>query len=131
MTRHRQLMSGMAVAAIGLTAAGAAVSTGSAHSGVEPVRCEIQASTRAGMTSLTGMVKADAVHTGIYRFDVKSSGRSGSSNISQSGEFEAGPGEDAEVGNVMLSSPGAIFDARLELEVRGKTIVCDKRFGAI
>jgi hypothetical protein len=119
---------GAALAAIGFAAgAGNAGATGEAETS-GPVRCEIQASSAAGMTTLQGVVHADTAVTGTYSFRVTGSGGGGSSNIQQGGMFAAGPEGPAELGQVMLSG-GSAYDARLEITADGTTLECSKRVG--
>ena len=66
---------------------------------------------------------------GSYPFKVKNAGGGGSANISQGGDFAIGAGEQATLGQVMLGSNGAVYDARLTVTVDGETIECAERVG--
>lgn len=115
-----------------LIAAGAAATTvgaGQAGSSGGPVRCEIQATTSGGMVTLQGVVRADKAVSGSYAFRVESAGGSGSSDISQGGDFSAKAGSPTTLGQVMLGSHGSVYDARLEVTAGGKTYRCDERVG--
>ncbi|WP_353646775.1 curli-like amyloid fiber formation chaperone CsgH [Mesorhizobium sp. WSM2239] len=114
---------------LGLGAAAIAAGAGQAGSESEPVRCEIRAETSGGMTTLEGVVRADKAVSGSYRFRVKSSGASGSSNIDQGGAFTAAPASPETLGSVMLGSRGARYDASLTVTVNGKKIECSDRVG--
>jgi hypothetical protein len=105
----------------GIATAGTGTPTGPA---IDPVRCEIRTDTSNGMTSLDGMVHADRVVSGSYRFRVKSTGASGKSDIDQGGDFTAGPGNPAVLGSIMLDGAAARYDASLTVTVDHETIEC-------
>jgi hypothetical protein len=124
----KAVAAGAALAAIGFAAgAGQAGSTGGAATS-GPVRCEIEATTAGGMTTLKGVVHADHAVSGTYSFLVTGSGGGGSSNIQQGGMFAASPDGPAALGEVMLGG-GSAYDARLEITADGTTLECTKRVG--
>jgi hypothetical protein len=115
---------------LGLGAAGFATADGQPEANAgssEPIRCEIVASAASGMTALEGVLHTDTPISGSYSFRVVSSGGGGSSNISQGGEFFAGPNEPATLGTVMLGNSGGSYKATLEVIANGKTIACTER----
>ncbi len=122
----------LSVGAIGaaLGAASPAATVDPADPGTHaPVRCVINAGTSGGMIALEGVVAADVAASGSYAFKVKNAGAGGSANISQGGDFAIGAGEQATLGQVMLGSNGAVYDARLTVTVDGETIECAERVG--
>jgi hypothetical protein len=114
---------------LGLGAAGFATADGQPSAGNEPLRCEIVASPANGMTALEGVLHTDIAISGSYSFRVVSFGGGGSSNISQGGEFSAGPNEPATLGTVVLGNSGGSYKATLEVIANGKTIACTERTG--
>lgn len=114
---------------LGAGAAAAAAGAGQAGSSGGPIRCEIQASSSGGMTTLQGVVHSDKAVKGTYTFRVASAGGSGSSDISQGGDFSAGPDRAATLGQVMLGGYGSIYDASLQVKAGGKTYSCKERVG--
>lgn len=93
-----------------------------------PVRCDIQVSGRGGGVTLEGVVYAKTAVEGSYRLRVTQSGGSGSSNINQGGDFNAGPGGAVSLGTVTLGGSGA-YVARLEVSWGGGHTVCSERVG--
>ena len=122
----------LAAAAVGFAALGAAAGGGGNATADAPmsgpVRCEIQATSAGGMTTLEGVVHADIAVAGTYSFRVSGGGNGGSSNISQGGPFSAAPGASMPLGQVMLSK-GA-YEAILSVSFDGETISCSERIGS-
>jgi hypothetical protein len=119
----------LAAAGIGLAALGAAagggdnVTAGASVSG--PLRCEIQATSAGGMTTLEGIVHADVAVAGTYSFHVSGGSNGNSSNISQGGPFSAAPGAPVPLGQVMLG--GGRYEASLAVTAGGTVVECAKR----
>jgi hypothetical protein len=113
---------------LGLGVAAATIGTGQAGSSAGPLRCEIEATRQGPMVSIAGLVHADAPLAGSYRFKVASAGGGGGSNISQGGNFSAGPGVPAMLGRVSLGG-NSIYDATLEVAADGLTVECEERVG--
>jgi hypothetical protein len=113
---------------LGLGVAAATIGTGQAGSSAGPLRCEIEATQQGPMVSLAGLVYADAPLAGSYSFEVESAGGGGGSNISQGGNFSAGPGEPAMLGRVSLGG-NSVYDATLEVTADGLTVECEERVG--
>ncbi len=113
---------------LGLGIAAAMIGTGQAGSSSGPLRCEIETVKQGAMVSLAGMVHADAPLGGSYRFKVASAGGGGGTNISQGGNFSAGPGAPATLGRVSLGG-NSIYDATLEVTADGVTVACEERVG--
>jgi hypothetical protein len=119
----------MAALALVLIPAGALATIATADQSVGPVHCEIRATPEGGMVSLQALAHADRNVGGTYSFHIESAGRSGGTNIEQGGAFSAAPGMPAMLGTVMLEARGAVYDARLEVTVDGKSIGCAERVG--
>jgi hypothetical protein len=113
---------------LGLGVAVATIGTGEAGSSAGPLRCEIEATEQGSMVSLAAVVHSDAPLGGSYRFKVESAGGGGGSNISQGGNFSAGPGAPAMLGRVSLGG-NSIYDATLEVTADGLIVECDERIG--
>lgn len=114
--------------ALGLGLAGFGLSAGQAESHDDPVRCEILTNTQNGMVAMQGVVHTDQAISGSYRLRISSASGGGSSNISQGGYFNAGPGDAVTLGQVMLGA-NAIYDASLEVNLNGATISCAETTG--
>ncbi|MFN3549787.1 MAG: curli-like amyloid fiber formation chaperone CsgH [Mesorhizobium sp.] len=112
-----------------LVGAGAFVATASSSS--DPARCEIVAEKHGAGVSLIGLYFAAKALDGEYTFRVRGSGRSGSTDIAQGGEFSAGPGQPVEVGQVTLGGSAASYQATLVIKAGGKTVRCEERIGRI
>lgn len=127
MTRNNIRIVGAAASIfIGLGAAGAAIGAGQASATDGPLTCEIQMSRSGGMIALESVAASDEAVAGSYSFTV----RGGGTDISQGGDFEAGPGETVTLGQVMLGANGS-YDARLEVEADGRSVSCEERVGSI
>jgi len=113
----------------GLATAGLAAGAGEAGSGNAIARCEIQATVSGAMTTLEGVVHADAAISGSYRFRVASEGRSGNSNVQQGGAFSAAANDTVTLGRIMLTGSRAIHEASLTVDANGTTISCEERVG--
>ena len=72
---------------------------------------------------------AVASPAGSYRLRVTKSGAAGSSDINQSGDFSAGPGEPGRLGTVTLGGDGGSYVARLTVTWDGGSIECTERIG--
>jgi CsgH protein len=114
---------------LGLGMAAIAIGAGQAGSTDGPVRCEIQTTSANGMIVLEGVVRADAGVSGSYQFRVVGGGHAGGSNISQGGDFTAGPGGAVTLGKVMLGGSGAVYDASLTVTSNGVTVECTEHVG--
>lgn len=68
--------------------------------------CDIQVSQHGDIVELEAVAFAPAPATGTYEMQISQGGPAGRSNISQGGEFEAGPGLDGSLGAVSLSVSG-------------------------
>lgn len=127
---QKSLIFAAAIAGLALAGGGAASTsegTGGAAADI-PMRCEIVAESTRGMMQLQGMVYADRAIDGRYRLTVTSASRSGSTNISQGGNFSASENNPARLGMVMLSL-NDVYDVELEVKANGHTFGCSDRFG--
>jgi hypothetical protein len=89
-----------------------------------PVRCELILDEARGSTTFQGRVTADRAVSGTYRLSITSRSAGGSAVIRQSGEFEAGPGAPALLGQTTLGGAPARHDADLELTIAGRRQSC-------
>jgi len=119
----------MAALALVLIPAGLLATMATASQSVGPVRCEIRVTPEGGMVSLEALAHADRNVIGTYSFHVRSAGRAGGTVIEQGGAFSAAPGRPATLGTVTLDAKSAIYDAKLEVTVDGKSVGCADRIG--
>lgn len=119
-----------AAVAIGVGIAAAGFGAVEAGANAAPLRCEIKATSSGAMITLAGVVHADRSIAGTYSFRVAGGGSAGRTDISQGGEFSAGPGQAETLGQVMLGGQGAVFNASLDVSAGGKTYHCKQRVGA-
>ena len=114
-----------------LAVAGCSAGASETMAAGDAVRCEIEVTAAGGAIGLGAIVQATQPVTGSYRFNVTGSGGGGSTNISQGGGFNAGPGDDARLGKLMLGNHGASYDVRLDVNVGGHDYQCSQRVGGI
>lgn len=119
----------MAALALVLIPAGALAAMATADQSLGPVRCEIRVTPEGDMVSLEALAHADRKVSGSYSFHVESAGRSGGTNIEKGGAFSAAPGKPATLGAITLDAKGAIYNAKLDVTVDGKSIGCAERVG--
>ena len=120
-------------AALGIGAAGTIHGSiervGAGPTASQPLRCEIQVQERGNSVALQGLVFAKTAIEGSYQLRVSKSGGGGSSDINQSGDFSAGPGEPSTLGTVSLGGDGGSYVARLTVTWDGGSIECTERVG--
>jgi hypothetical protein len=92
-----------------------------------PIRCEIQVKERGHGVALEGVVFATTAIDGSYQLRVSNAARGGSSDINQSGEFSAAPGEPSALGTVTLGGDGGSYVATLTVTWNGGSIECTER----
>ena len=97
-----------------------------AHASADDARCELRTSKRGGATVLEGVVIASKAVSGSYRISVAASGGSGSSDIDQSGSFQATPGQPVSLGVVQLGGSGG-YSANLTVKWGGGSTSCSGR----
>ena len=118
-------------AALGIGAAGAIHGSiervGAGPTASQPLRCEIQIQEHGTSVALEGVVFAKTAVEGSYQLRVTKSGTAGSSDINQSGDFSAGPGEPGRLGTVTLGGDGGSYVARLTVTWDGGSIECTER----
>ncbi|MCK7615826.1 curli-like amyloid fiber formation chaperone CsgH [Roseibium sediminicola] len=90
--------------------------------------CTIETRSSAGALMLTGIAKGTEGETGQYRLTLRGGDGRNSTNTSQGGAFQIGPGGEAQTGTVRLFNTG-VYDADLEISLAGKTHSCSKRIG--
>lgn len=125
MTSKLLIAAGLMVAAV---TTGCSAIAGDTQTANDPVRCEISAQNRGGMIQLSGLMHADQDIDGSYRFKVQSAGSGGNTNISQGGQFHAGPNGPTTLGMVMLSADTA-YNVVLEADANGERYECEERLG--
>jgi hypothetical protein len=118
----------LAVPLVPLAAAhGGAESRDDGKAGSPEVQCEIRATSLASGVKLEGVVVSSRPLAGRYDFQVRKTGRAGTSNSAQSGEFETRRGDEA-IGQVGLGlERGASFEAELVLRWDGGETSCAVR----
>lgn len=82
------------------------------------IHCSIDAEYQSGGVSLRGRVVSAIETNGHYRLEIRSHNRSGSSNVSQAGQFHAKPNEPVFVGVANLNT-GAGMRLVAHLTVQG------------
>lgn len=93
--------------------------------GTADVQCLIRTEPFSGGIQLEGVVTSKAPLSGTYHFDVRKTGRAGSSSSLQSGDFDVPPGEEV-IGQVGLGlERGASYDAKLMLRWVGGEASCE------
>jgi hypothetical protein len=95
----------------------------------QSIRCEIQVKEHGNAVALEGVVFAKNAVEGSYQLRVSKTGGGGSSDINQSGDFSAGPGEPSTLGTVTLGGDGGSYIARLTVTWDGGAIECTERVG--
>jgi hypothetical protein len=128
---RKPLLLTAAVLLAGLAVAGCSAGASETLPEGDTVRCEIDVTSSGGTIGLGAIVHADQAVTGSYRFNVSGSGSAGATNISQGGGFNAGPGDDARLGRMMLGNRGAVYDVRLDISVGGRDYHCADTIGGI
>ncbi|WP_062944018.1 curli-like amyloid fiber formation chaperone CsgH (plasmid) [Rhizobium leguminosarum] len=119
----------MTILALVLLPAGAVAAMTTANQSDGAQLCEIKATPGEGMVRLDALVHADKHVGGTYTFHVEKVGDSGSSTVSQSGDFDAVEGHAAILGSVSLDSKGAKYKATLDVVVGDKSFSCAKQIG--
>lgn len=114
-----------------LLAAGAAyqaTSDTNAHETQHDIACLIEASTSAGTTTLTGIVRGAPGESGQYRLSISGGDGRSSTRTSQGGAFSIAPNGEAQTGVVRLSS-GGVYEADMQISKGGETHTCSTRIG--
>jgi hypothetical protein len=122
----RRLMTILALALLPVGAV-AAMTTANRSDGAQ--LCEIKATPGAGTVRLDALVHADTHASGTYTFHVEKAGKSGSSAINQSGDFDAKAGEAAILSSVSLDAKGTEYKATLDVVTGNKSFSCAKQSG--
>jgi hypothetical protein len=94
-----------------------------------PIRCEIQVKHEGGGVQLEGVVFASDAIAGSYRMQVRKTSAGGSSNVSQGGDFSAGPDAPARVGLVTLGGDDGAYSAKLKVTWTGGSVECEETIG--
>lgn len=87
--------------------------------------CQIEETSRGSTLSLKGAIDSAPGMMGTYSFSVEGTG----TNIRQRGRFTTDHQGKATLGTIMLGNSGAVYDARLTVNIQGKAFECVDRFG--
>ena len=89
------------------------------------IGCRIEVKADGGAIRLDAMVQSRARVTGHYRFDVRKSGETGTSQNSQSGDFSLDGGREAVLSTTVLGASDADhYRARLVLDSNSGSVSC-------
>ena len=91
-----------------------------------PQFCELRTTVNGSMQAIEGIVTPDVKTDGAYRFSVRSSGPSGSSNISQGGYFTALAGQPTTLGQIQLNASAKAL-VEFAITLGDKTIDCTQQ----
>lgn len=119
-----------AILAVALLPFGAVAAISTAKEPADGQFCQIRATPQAGMVKLEAVAKSDTGSGGTYAFHVEKSGGSGSSVISQGGDFNAAAGRSQLLSSVTLDAKNARYKAVLDLEIDGRNYSCTKQIGS-
>lgn len=123
---------GVALALGTLAVAAAAFWAGHVEASSSGMSCRIDIKKYSGTAMLEGVVVSKSAIAGHYDLVVTKSGGGGSSDINQSGSFEAAPSRETSLGTVTLGGDAGRYKARLTAKVGGGTIECrDSATGAL
>ncbi|MCZ4431762.1 curli-like amyloid fiber formation chaperone CsgH [Agrobacterium sp. SOY23] len=117
------------ILALALLPVGAVAAISTAKEPADGQLCEIKATPQAGMVKLEALAKGDTGAGGTYSFHVEKSGGSGSSVISQGGDFNAAAGRSQLLSSVTLDAKAARYKAVLDLVIDGRSFSCTKQIG--
>ena len=101
-----------------------------ANRSTEELSCEIRSKTVSGVLQLDAVASAGAQVSGEYEFVISKAGASGSSDVTQGGEFAIEPGEPALLGEVALGADegGSVRAVLTVTAADGRS--CQSRFPA-
>ena len=91
--------------------------------------CDIRVVNEGGTLVLEGLAFSAVPSSGSYDLKITQGGPAGSSDISQGGDFGAGPGEEASLGIVSLSNRGG-YSATLTVRWDDGAPDCTRRVGS-
>lgn len=115
---------GIALSLGTLAGVAAAVGAGHVEASTSGMTCQIDIKEHSGTTVLEGVVVSKTAIAGSYNLVVAKSGGGGSSDINQSGNFEAAPGRETSLGTVMLGGDAGRYKAKLIVKAGGSTVEC-------
>lgn len=107
--------------------AGAAVAVGHVEAATTGMTCRIDIKERAGATVLESIVVSKSSIAGSYDLVITKSGGGGSSDINQSGQFDAAAGSETSLGTVMLGGDAGRYKAKLTVRAGDRAIECRER----
>ena len=122
--RMSRLAIGLAASGIAATAAITGLEAGPKMTTDDPA-CEIRASRVSGGVLLEAVAVSNKPISGTYEFSVRNESPAGSSNTSQSGEFEIRAGAETVLSEVALSG-GGTAKADLRLTWPGGETSCER-----
>lgn len=114
-----------------LALGGAAVAANAkSSSNSDGMVCGINTVSEGRMMSIEGVLQSPQAMTGEYRFAIKSSGTSGSSNISQGGAFSATADTTLSLGKVMVNT-GSNIEVDFTIMSGGKKFDCSQQLATL
>ncbi len=115
-----------------ILALGGAAVAANANSGSNSDRltCGINKVAEGRMMSIEGVLQSPQAMAGDYRFALKSSGASGSSNISQGGAFSATADTKLSLGKVMINA-GSNIEVDFTITSGGKKFDCSHQLATL
>jgi hypothetical protein len=128
MLSHKLILLLAPLAIVGTVAAAATANHLAATS--QEVQCQIRATPTPGGIELATYATSETPASGSYRFTVSKNGGGSSSDVNQSGDFNARPGAHNMLGLVDLNiDRGTRYVAKLSLTWDGQATSCVKTFG--
>lgn len=92
------------------------------------VDCEIRSGTGTTRTSLEALIIATDPSIGRFTLELERSGPSGSSRVTQAGEFDLAAGETEQIGRVMLGGGNGRVKADLSVRDDDGEILCETSY---
>lgn len=109
--------------------AGGAVAVGHVEAATTGMTCRIDIKERSGTTVLEGVVVSKSPISGSYDLVITKSGGGGSSDINQSGQFDAAAGSETSLGTVMLGGDAGRYKAKLTVRAGDRAVECREQAG--
>lgn len=123
---HNKKFTARALAVLAAASVGTAAAVTSSAS-AEALTCDISVRHAGGAAAVDAMVGTRDALTGAYELTVSGGSGSGSSDISQSGDFSLAAGEHSSVSSLTLAGDGGSYVAKLTVRAGGSVQHCTKR----